>query len=696
MYWVANYKVATCVAAFVIVQPSNEARQNNFIASNSHNIKNLEQEIFVMKYKIGVAALVGSLIAGPTHAEAPWAVQQFLNGFFASLIFNAATASTPDKPVYKVGVENGVFWMGESSAIVLKKTTGVDSVIYRFSRLPLNDDGTGSFMPVGEMTVSALTPLRLSQFVSEPGLYTIEATMLASGRPVGAVKKIEFMSLNRPNVSLVDVTPKVTSIRSQAPSAVSVAIQSDIEPTKVTLSIGDTGKSILAVKDPNTGNYTANLLPIGIQAGPYPIFSTVYYNRAKSTSASSADSISVLTPPKITLISAPRLLDATDADVQNSISLKLKNLSPEATLPSIAQDGTQNFQIAWFFMGNLVAVQSPDAPFIFQFNGSHYAAMKAAGLKRLPISAVAFHKDQPDLTASSIGLSIDTVAPWAMPEWRIEKNYQEPLLVPTAGKITLAPVTPFDSTAAKKHKLKWTWSLPSSPTFLAKANGPTISFKASAAGSYPISVVVSDDKGETRSHTTVIQASPPTLSMDDIKLSSTPSSNRVPVSLSPKIKTSSTHPSERVVGYQVLLDGVLQNHGSTIKPIRVTTPGLHTITVKAASNFGNVAERNVDFTAVANQPPSCDSFRVSSSSNKDGSTSGVLIGSQCVDPDGKIKAYSWKINGNPVLGNNSTRAYAFVGCEREVTVSSFASDDSGDTTEHTQLIPRKSVPIACN
>lgn len=649
-----------------------------------------------MKLKVGVVALVGALIAGPTHAEAPWAVQQFLNGFFASLIFNAATASTPDKPVYKVGVENGVYWLGESSAIALKKTTGVDSVIYRFNRLPLNDDGTGSFLPVGEITVSALTPLRLSQFASEPGLYTIEATMLASGRPIGAVKKIEFMSLNRPKVSLLEVSPKLTSVRAQAPSAVTVAIQSDIEPTKVTLSIGDTGKSILAAKDPNTGNYTANLLPIGIQAGPYPILSTVYYNKAASTTSSDAGSITVVTPPKITLISAPRLLDATEGDIPNSITVKLKNMSPESTLPSVAGDGTQNFQLAWFFLGNLVAVQSPDVPFTFQFNASHYNAMKAAGLKRLPISALAFHKDQPDLTASSLGLLIDTVAPWAMPEWRIERSYQEPLLAPAAGKITLTPVTPYDATAAKRHKLKWTWSLPSAPGFSVKANGPTVTFKASAAGSFPISVIVSDDKGETRAHSTVIQAGTPTLSVDDIKLSSMPVSNRVPVALSPKIKTSSTHPSERVVGYQILLDGIVQSQGSTIKPVIVATPGLHTITIKAASNFGNVAERDVEITAVDNTPPSCTAFRVTSSSNKDGSTAGVLIGAQCVDPDGKIKAYSWKVNGISVLGSNSTRAYGFVGCERDVTVSSFASDDSGATTEHTETILRKSMPATCN
>lgn len=648
-----------------------------------------------MKKTVLCVALAAAAVTTPAQAQVPWAVEQFLNGIFASMIYNAATASTPDFPVYKVGISNGVFWVGDNSAVVLKKTTGVDSVRYTFSKLPLSDDGTGNFVPVGEITVAASTPVQLSQYASEPGLYKVDATMLSSGSPRGAQKKIEFMTLTKPAVSLQPLENSVTSTKAPSPLSSSVAVQSDIEPTKVTMAIGDTGKAVLATKDPQSGIYTANLTPLPGQAGPYPIYTTTYFNKASQLSISSANSVTVISPPKITLVSAPRLLDATYGDATNSISIKIKNTSPESTLPSTNPDGSKNFLVDWYVMGNFVSTKQPDEPFDFKFGAVDYAAMKAAGLKKLPITAVAYHQSSKPLTASSATYGIDTVAPWSMPEWSLQKAQATPILVPNVSRVTLVPSSTYDLAASKKHKLKLQWSLPDTPDFVSKANGTTVNFKVSKPGSYPISVVVTDDAGAVKTYTSTIEAAKPTLNVDTVSLVANPVSKRVPVTLTPRIATSSTHPAERITGYEILLDGVIRHTGSGIKPVTIDSAGEHLVTVKAISNFGNVAEGSASFSAVENQAPVCKEFRLTSINNRDGSTSGVSIGTQCADPDGRIKSYTWSVNGDPEMGTNSSRSYGFSGCETQVTVSSFAKDDSGAVTEHTETIPRKVMPLAC-
>lgn len=636
-----------------------------------------------------------SMVTTQANAQVPWAISQILNGLFASAIFSAATASTIQNPVFQVPLSHSVFWLGDTTTIALKRTSGVDSVRYTFSRLPINDDGTGAFEPAGEITVATTTPVSLGQYVSSPGKYRVVATMLNAGAEVGTAKQIDFLGMTRPVIALENAAPTVTSVEATSPVTATASVQADMEPTKVTMMIGNNGTAYLAQKDPATGLYTANMGPRGGQAGPYPIITTVYFDKASVTNTSAANTVTVVSPPKLSLVSAPKLIDSTYGTKNWEIKVKLKNTSPESTLSTIDNVGGQNFVVDWFVGASKRATLGPADPFLFTFNGADYAALIASGVKQLTVYALVYHKDYPGLTKTVLPINIALSAPWAMPEWQLTKTEASPLVAPASSRLSLQPLATYDKNAAKRHKLAWTWSLPSDPGITIKASGSTLTYKVSKPGAYPVAVSVSDDLGSTKTYSTTIEAIASTLNVSSLSLVASPVSTRVPVVVTPKVASTSTHPLERVAKYEITVDGATVYSGSSLRAFSITQPGPHDVAVNLTSNYGSTASKTVSFVAAENQLPVCGAFKTSFAKAKDGTATGVTIASTCVDHDGRLTGYAWQINGTGVMGTNPSRAYSFGTCESEVSVTVQAKDDSGGITEHTETIQRGPLPASC-
>lgn len=193
-------------------------------------------------------------------------------------------------------------------------------------------------------------------------------------------------------------------------------------------------------------------------------------------------------------------------------------------------------------------------------------------------------------------------------------------------------------------------------------------------GIHSVFITLSDNRGnsETQEHLFAVDESEP------MQAKITPSySNqfmRAPLSVNMSSSIELDHPSDNLKEFSWVLDGVLVKDTMRRQLFANLPEGDHTIEFKALSDFGQRALVRHDFTVLKNKPAECDL-------QQSDTTTSWRVKMSCVDTDGRIVAYRWKIDGE-TIGNTSyaislTKALNPGSHEIEAV----AIDDSGDETK---------------
>lgn len=198
-------------------------------------------------------------------------------------------------------------------------------------------------------------------------------------------------------------------------------------------------------------------------------------------------------------------------------------------------------------------------------------------------------------------------------------------------------------------------------------------------GVYVVKLTMSDNRGnaETSEHMFAVDEAIPM----EVSIKPTYSNKfmRAPLNVTMSSTFKLDHPSDSLVQYGWTLDG--QEVKDTLRRQLFTglTAGDHTIVFTALSEYGQRAHVEHNFTVVPNKPAECKLEPTSTASS-------WRVNMSCIDTDGRVVAYRWKINGE-VIGNTSyaislTKSLNPGGMEIEAV----AIDDSGDETTATTTL----------
>lgn len=290
-----------------------------------------------------------------------------------------------------------------------------------------------------------------------------------------------------------------------------------------------------------------------------------------------------------------------------------------------------------------------------------------------------------EATLATVATNVTMLEPWIMPTYSlVPKSGGASVVAPATVVLKLTPSRTVPSSTLKYRGVKYEWLIPDSPNVTVKVVNDTATMSVNGAGTFPVSVKTSDRYGTEATYEIEITGTPATLSMTKLQFSPNPTTGRVPVDVGLKVATTSTHSKERVVRYVTSVDGAVVMDSKSIRPVRVTTPGDHAISVNAISNFGNEASLSSSFTAVPNDPPSCTLFKVIYGKGTTGVS--AKANANCRDSDGKIKRYAWTVNGAPTANTGPAQSYTFGAGETSVEIGVTVTDDSGDSTTYSQVI----------
>jgi hypothetical protein len=119
--------------------------------------------------------------------------------------------------------------------------------------------------------------------------------------------------------------------------------------------------------------------------------------------------------------------------------------------------------------------------------------------------------------------------------------------------------------------------------------------------------------------------------------------------------------------------------------VTLTTEGTHNIGVRVTSNFNSVATRTESFVATPNQVPVCPKpFRLTY--GKIGAVKTVKAAAQCKDLDGRIKGYSWTIDGVRASSTTDSQSFQFPEGVTSVRMEVSIKDDSADVTTYGETV----------
>ncbi|TAG49805.1 MAG: hypothetical protein EAZ30_02930 [Betaproteobacteria bacterium] len=250
---------------------------------------------------------------------------------------------------------------------------------------------------------------------------------------------------------------------------------------------------------------------------------------------------------------------------------------------------------------------------------------------------------------------------------------------PTSFKLD---VTPDDARLAATMRAQgavytYEWTYP--PALVgARGDGASLSAQARIDGTYPISVVVRDARGNQQTLSRSVQAVPAIPMALTLTAVQSNTIGRVPLDVTARVAASGGHPDDRIASYAWTLNGAsLVSQIPGVAQFRVTEPGTHTLETTVTTRMGvqSVATRTI--TVVANRPPQC-ALVVTPGTN-------TIVTADCRDPDGRIVNYQWKVNGTPLVIN--AQRISFPGGASSAVVEMTATDDSGATVTVSRQVP---------
>lgn len=266
-----------------------------------------------------------------------------------------------------------------------------------------------------------------------------------------------------------------------------------------------------------------------------------------------------------------------------------------------------------------------------------------------------------------------TVAPkialkkYVWPDWTLQTKYNV-LQAPALLRLSVAaPADQIKLFSSVNEKVKITWALPDNAVG-ARATGGSAVFTAEMPGDYPVQVKLEDSRGNVKVLDYTITVTEPIPMEVDFKTTSSNTYNRVPLTLNLKPKFYKGHPKERITTFRFYQDGQLlgeNNKGS--QRATIDQSGDYKFSVEADTTLGRTVKADKTITVVPNKTPVC---KLTNKAYK--TTATVTAG--CKDPDGKIKSYAWRVDGQSV-STSGYRVTVPLGSSVEVTVT----DDSNET-----------------
>ncbi|WP_299022247.1 Ig-like domain-containing protein [uncultured Photobacterium sp.] len=209
---------------------------------------------------------------------------------------------------------------------------------------------------------------------------------------------------------------------------------------------------------------------------------------------------------------------------------------------------------------------------------------------------------------------------------------------------------------------------------LTKDSGKQARFTAKEPGLYPITVDVTDDRGNIASFTDYIEVlEPEPITIDQsMRLSNKYQRAPLDVRVRPIIKLG--HPYDRVSDYRWYVNGQLIKENDKVNATFTALPvGTHDIKLEIDTLYGQSATQVERVEVIENKPPTCE-LRTSFYSKT------ARIEARCNDTDGKMKYYQWSVDG-VARSNSGYRISEIRDPGETATVVMRGFDDSGDFDE---------------
>ncbi|MGP5105860.1 MULTISPECIES: Ig-like domain-containing protein [Pseudomonas] len=227
--------------------------------------------------------------------------------------------------------------------------------------------------------------------------------------------------------------------------------------------------------------------------------------------------------------------------------------------------------------------------------------------------------------------------------------------------------------------LSYSWDLPESDTFIstpARLDTRRVA-KISEPGTYPISVTISDSRGNTTvlKQDLVVSQSPPWVV--DLAWNGSNSNNRATLDIRTKPQITRGHKYDSITGYTYKLNGTVVGSDSRYTNLSLKEPGEYVLSLDLTTElgFGGYGETKID--VVKNMPPECN-FNVKQTSTA------YVVTSKCTDPDGKMASYEWTINGEPQSIRGSSISISKRSYPAQPKIQLIGIDDSGGRSQPVQ------------
>lgn len=192
-------------------------------------------------------------------------------------------------------------------------------------------------------------------------------------------------------------------------------------------------------------------------------------------------------------------------------------------------------------------------------------------------------------------------------------------------------------------------------------------------GDYSLMVTLTDNRGnsETKEHVFTVDDAIP------VQASITPSySNkfmRAPLNVTMASSVELDHPNDSLIEYGWTIDGKVLKDPLRRQLFTGLKEGDHTIVFNAVSEYGQRANIEHNFTVIPNKAPECKLEPTSTASS-------WRVKMSCVDTDGRVVAYRWKLNGEVVSNTSYSISLTKSLNPGVLDFEAVAIDDSGDET----------------
>ncbi|WP_079324390.1 Ig-like domain-containing protein [Vibrio sp. L85] len=295
-----------------------------------------------------------------------------------------------------------------------------------------------------------------------------------------------------------------------------------------------------------------------------------------------------------------------------------------------------------------------------------------AALGHTDITFVSWVKQLKDDTYATKDLSIRTWK-YEFPEYRFDVNY----------RTRYAPVS---ATAIARKLESQPVAVEYTYNFLKfdgmevdRQSNERLYFSATKPGLHQLTVVISDDRGNSKEITEIMEVLEPPETKIELTANYSTEFMRDPLDASIRARVELGHPDDRVDTYEWYLDDVLlDDQTSTRAYVEGMTEGKHQIKVKVTSEFGIVQEQLLDVEVAPNKAPVCNITYKQYSST-------IAVQSGCVDPDGDMATHNWFVDGELVHVHADNLSVAGRP-GKSIHFRVVGYDDSGDKSEATLVV----------